>query len=202
MPEPHPNLQSFIAFTNASDRSRSNVLRRIREQSSAEYSPATDYWKRMRDAVKSDRRTSRDGSAVFAAAADATEKKRDSFSRVATRWQEFLPRWTDSRYVPPQAGVADIAGLEVSVSPRFIEAWSNGFRERTFVYFNAAKLTQPTLDIALRVMQLAYPDEANTGAVLLDVQRGHAHVGSSHPERVIDEQLMRLADEFRSTWAA
>jgi hypothetical protein len=156
----------------------------------------------MRDAVKTDRRTSRDGSAVFAAAANATKKKQGPFSLVAARWENLLPRWAESVYEAPMAGVAEIAGLEVSVSPRFVEVWPTGLRERTFVYFNATKLSEPTLDLALRLVQTSYPSANGTVSVLLDVQRGNVHTELSRPTEVIDHHLSRLADEFLSNWAA
>lgn len=201
MLEPHPNLTSFINFANASERSRETVVKKIRLQSTAEYSPATDYWKRMRDATKRDRATTRDGAAVFATAANATEKKQSAFGEIAARWEGLLPRWADSHYQPPKAGIARLWGLDVSVSPRFIEAWPTGMRERTFVYFNQKTLSIETIDEVLRVIQLAYPGDDATPA-LIDVRRNKVHTRLSADVVDIDDRIAALSEEFRMGWAA
>jgi hypothetical protein len=201
MSDPNPNLGSFIRFANASVKARGTVLRKIREESSMEYSPVTDFWKRMRDATKTDRRTTRNGEAVYAAADDATDSKRDSYSRVASRWQHFLPRWADSEYETPHKSLVNVDGLVVSVSPRFIELWPSGASERTFVYFNSARLERDTIDAALRLMQVAFPGDDAT-AVILDAQRGIAHTNLSQPAAMIDGRLSYLSAEFMERWAA
>jgi hypothetical protein len=201
MLEPRPNLGSFINFANASERARGTVLRTIRTQSTAEYSPVTDYWKRMRDATKKDRRTTRDGSAVFAAAANATQSKQSGFSLVARQWAEIIPRWDESTYEAPVAATAHINGLAVAVSPRFIEVSPTGARERTFVYFNSAVLTAETIAAALRVIELAYPDDPAT-ATLIDVRRNRIHTPLIGTRNAVDTRLAALSEEFLSRWAA
>lgn len=199
---PHPNLSSFTNFANTKPQRRETTLRTIREQSASEYSPATDHWKRMRDAVKRDRRTTRDGAAVFAEAANATEKKKNSFSLVATQWGLILPRWNDSSFEPVSTGVAELNGLDVSVVPRFIEAWDHGHKERTVVYFNATPLSPITIDVALRLIQRAFPQDETTVPALVDVRRGRVHNALSQSPDKIDDLIASLAEEFTSQWAA
>ena len=201
MLEPRPNLGSFIRFANATERARGTALRLIRTQSVAEYSPVTDYWKRMRDATKKDRRTTRDGSTVFATAANATQSKQAGFSLVARRWAEIIPRWEFSLYEAPVATVANINGLEVAVNPRFIEVDANGVRERAFVYFNATVLSAATIAVALRVIEIAYPDD-HAIPTLIDVQRSKLHTPRSGSRMRIDDQLNLLSEEFLTRWAA
>jgi hypothetical protein len=201
MHEPRPNLGSFMRFANASERARGTVLRTIRTQSVAEYSPVTDYWKRMRDATKKDRRTTRDGAAVFSAAANATASKQNGFALIARQWAEIIPRWDTSTYEAPVASTASINGLQVAVNPRFIEAGIDGIRERPFLYFNTASLGAETIAMALRVIEIAYPGDSAV-PTLIDVRRHTIHTprfGSTHD---VDAKLTALSEEFLERWAA
>lgn len=201
MPEPHPNLASFLTFANASVRGRGSIVTRLREQRPGDYSPATDFWRQMRDAVKKDRRTSRDGAAVHAAAINASDRKRQSYARVAEKWDSYIPRWEGAEFEAPLSGVANVAGLQISVAPRFVEAWAT-HREKVFVYFNAATLSAESTDAALRVIQLAFPNREGESSILLDVQRGEAHHSLSRPVEAIDDQIALLSEEFLARWAA
>jgi hypothetical protein len=202
MPEPHPNLGSFLTFSNASLRARRSLVSRLRDQGPGDYNPATDFWRRMRDAVKTDRRTSRDGAAVRAAADNATESKKSSFHRVADQWEKVIPQWSDSDFEAPLPGVANLGGLQISVTPRFTERWSNGHRQRVFVYFNAAPLSGESVDVALRVIQLAYAGFGDESPALVDVQRGATHTELLQPVHLVNNKLAELSEDFLMRWAA
>jgi hypothetical protein len=199
--EPHPTLGAIIKFANATDRARSTVFANLRDQSESEYDPATDFWKRMRDAVKRDRKSSRDGSSVYEAARDATPRKRASFERAASGWNRVIPRWAESEYLAPIAADVDVFGLTVHVTPAFLERHASGVSDVVAMYYNAEPLTQSTIDEVLRVVSLAYAGDSFR-PTLVDLRRAAVHQRILGDVELIDDRLATMAEYFQRRWAA
>lgn len=142
------------------------------------YSPAKDYWGPMLRGIQADRRTTRDGAAVRAAAQNVADgRKRPNYARVATAWQSITPRWAHyaAHPLPPQ--VLRVGGLDVRVNPVFAERAADGAVE--VVMANLAmslRLSDDVANAVLRLLDLAYPAAA---PVLVDVPaaRIHTHAG-------------------------
>ncbi|GAA3007462.1 hypothetical protein [Microbacterium aurantiacum] len=201
MSHPHPNLGSFVRFANATERRRTTVLSRLQQENESEYSPMKDHWKQMRDAVRRDRRTTRDGAEVRKAAEVAADRKRPSYERVAAHWTDVIDQWADSRYVPPLTADADVFGLSVHVVPAFFERRPDASHDVVLTYFNAERLAESTVNDVLRVVSFAVQGSSFV-PTLVDLGRGGVHREITEPLDDIDDRLSRLAESFQRNWAA
>ncbi|MEX8057038.1 hypothetical protein [Microbacterium sp. 16-032] len=161
----------------------------------------TDHWKQMREAVKRDRRTTRDGAEVRKSAELVTDRKKPSYQRVAHHWDEVIGRWADSRYEPPLSGDADVFGLSVHVVPAFFEQYRDGSHDVVLTYFNAEPLAESTVNDVLRVVSFAIQGRSFI-PTLVDLGRGKVYREISETLDDVDDRLARLSGLFQRSWAA
>lgn len=129
----------------------------LRSNYGAEYSPARDWWRGMRTALASDRRTTRDGQALRAAATNVRDpKKKPLYSAMADAWPDVAERWVNHVHVPVRPVTITLGGLDVRVSPSFCERSAEG-TEVVIVSFTERKIDDTAIDGVLRLLQRAYP---------------------------------------------
>lgn len=195
------SLSGFITLANASDQRRPNVVVDLRSQNESEYDPVRDYWKRLREAVRKDRKTTRDGFAVREAAKNASERKRGPFERLARLWDTVIPRWDSSTYQPSIKAEADVFGIPVVVNPNFIEQFDTSTQDVALVYFNRAPLSTPTVNDVLRVVSFAIPGTAFR-PILVDLPRATVHQDITENLEDVDDRLADRAEFLLQRWAA
>jgi hypothetical protein len=194
------SLSSFIGFANATERRRATVVRNLYQQAGADYAPERDFWKRMREAIRRDRKTTRDGSTVFETAVHATKTKQGAYTEVAHQWMQIIDRWSGATFSKPLNGVARVRNLELTIKPHFVERWSSQQSERVIPYLNMATLTPATVSDILRLGELAFGSQPTEGTALLDVRRGRVHSVQSEDVATVDARLADLADEIVDRW--
>lgn len=168
---PQVSVGGLMKYLNAgaSPARVGTVARSLREQLGQPYSPARDWWGAMRRAVLSDRRTTRDAQALRAAARNVKDpKKKPLYAAMAEEWQSVAPRWKRHEHVPISPVSVTVGTLDIRVSPTFAERNLNGVLEVVLVSFTEEKLSDDTVDAALRLMQRAYP---NAVCTFVDLRR-------------------------------
>jgi len=186
-------LGAFIKFANASPSTRPRLARAIAEQSRSEYSPATDFWRPMRQAINRDRKTTRDGDALRKAALSAPPRRRPSFENISERWSGVAGRWDGAGHVPSRAARITIGGLQVRVNPLFSEQWGDGRAECAYVWFNQEELHSDTLEAVLHMLSQDGHQSKMT-PVFIDVRR--AFTVQAGPQAAIEGWLDDLGTEF------
>lgn len=186
MTSPLP-LNTILKYLNAAPGRRGTVVRNLLAQSGSPYAPQFDFWLKMRNAIVSDRRTTRDGAAVRAAAANVRDdKKKARYREAAAAWDGIHPRWGGSSAALVSPSTVTIGGLPVHVRPAFGEQRATGPVEVALVWLIEERLTPDVIGGALRIVELAYPGET---AVLVDVRRRHVHTSEQADLRHYDSWL-------------
>ncbi|WP_454778740.1 hypothetical protein [Georgenia muralis] len=166
MSRPQVRISGLITYLNAPPTGRARAAESAR---GSDYRFYADYYAALRQAVRRDRNTSRDGAALVAAAMNATAKKRPRYTDLAARWGSVYPRWESytATALPPRA-VVRVGGLDVSITPSFAEESPHGETEIVMVRYPDAPLEDIVIDAVLRLMERAYP---GTTAVFVDLSR-------------------------------
>lgn len=189
-------LNAFVKFTNASTRARPRIARQIAEQAGADYDPATDFWRPMRQAISRDRKTTRDGSALREVAARAPQQRRPSFEAISDRWGGVASRWTGAGFSSMGSRRIDLGGVTVRVHPLFSERWADGHGESAYVWFNKEELQPETV----HAVQSLLAREENAPAVrpvFVNLRRGEVSPASSTVDDGTEARLDELARDFR-----
>lgn len=166
-------LMKFLHVNATAPARVGGAAQSLRASYGLDYSPARDFWRGMRCALPTDRRTTRDGQALRAAATNARDpKKKPLYATMAGAWPEVARRWASHEHFPIQPKTITVGGLDIRVSPSFAEIAADGTIEIVLVSFNEQKLDNTAIDGALRIMQRAYP---NAECVFIDLRRELTH---------------------------
>lgn len=162
-------LMNFLHVNATAPARVGRAAQSLRASYGTEYSPARDFWRGMRCALPTDRRTTRDGQALRAAATNARDpKKKPLYAAMADAWPEVATRWASHEHYPIRPKTVTVGGLDIRVSPSFAEVAADGTVEIVLVSFVEQKLHDTAIDAALRIMQRAYP---GTECVFVDLRR-------------------------------
>jgi hypothetical protein len=173
--EPSLYISGFTKYLGAPPQRAGVVARQLKTQVGAKYDPRTDFWKQMRPALVNDRRTSRDGQAVWAAAANATPSKTAHYTTIAQRWEQVIPRWDGGTFSPVPTLTVKIGGLSVKIPASFAEGHPDGGLEVVYTHLNSAALPDPLPDAIMRILQRRHPAATIT---YVDVHRPN-HIRTS-----------------------
>lgn len=155
-------LSSLAKYLAASPAQAGVVANRLAVQAGTEYDPRTDFWKAMRPALVNDRRTSRDGQAVWAAAVNATARRKGPYAAVARGWEQIIDRWDGGECVPLHTVEVEVGGLVVKIPSGFAERHPDGELEVVYTHLNTAPLPDPLPEAVMRVLQRRHPDASIT----------------------------------------
>ena len=162
------SLMKYLHVSATSPAAVGTEAHTLRSNYGAEYSPARDWWRGMRVALTVDRRTTRDGQALRAAATNVRDpKKKPLYSAMADAWPDVAERWAQHAHAPVRPVTITLGGLDVRVSPSFCEHNADG-AEVVIVSFTERKIDDTAIDGVLRLLQCAYPD---TEAAFVDLRR-------------------------------
>jgi hypothetical protein len=191
-------LSAFVRFVNAPDAKRARLARAISEQSQGEYSPATDFWRPMRQAIARDRKGNRDGVALREAVLKAPTRRQPSYTEISNSWDEIAHRWDSSRYSLSTSTRVQLGGLDVRLNPLFSERQEDGRVESAFVWFNKEQLADPTIH-AVQQLLIHEVDKDDLQPVFIDMRRGRTveavsfHDGTSDWLDEMGRTFLRLA---------
>lgn len=163
------NFTSMVKYLNASPSRAGTVANQIAAQVGKPYFLPGDYWKAMREALVADRRLTRDGQALAAAAQNTSDpKKKSSFAAAARNWADLASRWDGCTHVHLPATTVMLGNLPVRIPALCAEQLPSGELEVLLVRFNLDELNPDAVQGALRILQRAYPGAAVT---FVDVPR-------------------------------
>jgi hypothetical protein len=157
------SFTQFVKYASTPPNRRGPVVGQI--VGGSDYSPVTDFYLGMRHALGSDRRTTRDGTAVEAAAVNATMRKQARYSTLASAWSAVIGRWQACTAVPVDRTRIAIGGLSVRVPAPIAEEHEDGTVELVKVHLAEPQLDPAVVDMILRLYQRAYAAEY-PGAVI------------------------------------
>lgn len=166
MTRPCTSLGSFVRYINATPEGRGPVAAQL--QAPIPWTLARDYWLPMRNAVRKDLSTSRDGTHPLAVAATANPKKFDNYHQVASAWKDLTPHWNGGVRHPRTTRKIEIGGLEISVRPTLIDQRSSGELEVVLVWFAKNELSVPVETTTRWLMAHAFPGAIST---IVDLRR-------------------------------
>jgi hypothetical protein len=191
------SLTQFADFTTATGASRLTQVRKIKRQQEAGYSPATDYWKPLRDGIETEFQRGWEGAASLRRLRDASQdpKKQERYAQCI----EGLGRWAKrkafgrSRRKP---GTWTSGELTVAVNPE-IALDINGDKTAVKLYFRQEQLSKPRVDTLLHLLKSTVP--GNVAPAILDVARGKLIVETVE---VPDLDIVLEADavQFMALW--
>ncbi|HEX3679939.1 MAG TPA: hypothetical protein VHU90_09485 [Galbitalea sp.] len=189
----------MVKFIDAPSNRRARQVELVRLQGVGDYSPATDFWKPMRDAIYRDRKTIRDGTVVQRAVEVATSKKRPSYQAVADKWPSIARRWRDSSFRIPSTSTVVIGGLEVRVKPLFREVRPDGTVDDVSIWMNREEPQDDAINGALRLLTRAGASPDST-ATFVDVRRGELWSSQQFEMGGLDDWLDEVGAEFIRLW--
>lgn len=188
-------LGAFVKFANASPRARPRLARVIAEQANSAYNPVTDFWRPVRQAIKRDRKTSRDGEALRALVQSTRDRRRPSFDEVGERWADVAPRWSLSTHAASSTAHIEVGGVQVRAAPLFTEQLGDGLAEAAHVWFNKEELQPDTVEAVRHLLgRESYGRYANP--VFIDMRRAFAVPAVAQPDSTVEEWLEVLGREL------
>ena len=153
------SLTVFVDFVSKSGTPKATVVRQWKNRGG--YSVATDYYKRIRDAIVEFHQT---GTEISDLAAGAAKHKRDNYRAVATGHAKWVGKKTLVWFEPPSRVWAQ-DGLEVSVNPELgLEV--GGVPHLIKLYFKAEKLAKNRVDLITQLMRVTLRRRAPSGCVM------------------------------------
>jgi hypothetical protein len=171
MADIHISLTRFVDFVIKAGSPRYTSLKETKQQTLTPYSPATDYYKQLREAIVEFHRFGKPISSVEQVATKATDKRREAtYSVLAVGYKKFLGRKTVTWFTPPSANwMAN--GVSVSINPEL----GLGFGDKKHVvklYFKPKEPSKHQVKAILALMddQLQDTGKSRTMAIL-DIRR-------------------------------
>lgn len=187
-------LSGFIRFANATARARPRLARQIAEQSKGEYQPGSDFWRPMRNAIRHDRKTTRDGAAVRAVVDTAPLLRRTNYREVSERWLDISERWQHSSSAQTSTTRLEVGGIMVRLAPLFAEQTS-GQTEAAFMWFNKEELKPETAD-AIQLLLARLNDTGSPTPTFVDLRRNRV-VPINLGLASANDQLDEIGAEYR-----
>ena len=192
------SLTDFIDFAIRVGPPKQTKVAQVKNRGA--YSPATDYWKGLRDELRERHESGRiDRQSLQAfARRNADPKKINRYTAAVDGYLKFLGR-KDVRWFAPPKGIWKPSRLGVNINPELgLNIGGSEFIIK--LYFKGEKLTKQRIDLVtylLRNRLQAARDEACFA--VLDVANGKLH---THQENGVDLMplLMGEAASFVAIW--
>lgn len=163
---PEISLTDFVEFVNKIGPPRLTKVKEIKTR--PEYSPAVDFWKPLREAIRDFHRAGKPLDPVL----DGIEhtRKAGRYPAALTAYKKFLRRKQLEWFEPP-VGIWTYGGeLQVRVNPE-LGLRLNGKEHVVKLYFKDEPLPRRRLAVVFQLMGIALKDKLNAGGSLavLDV---------------------------------
>ena len=195
---PEISLTDFVDFVAKSGTPRLTHVRKIKGR--GEYSPAEDFWRRLRKDViefHSSGQTNK-GALDATLVALSDPKKRSNYAAVLKTYKLFLGN-KKIQWFQPVSVKWNSGGLIVRINPE-LGLIFNGVRHHVKLYFKVEAITKAKADTILLLMEQNLPNkQPDDSFCILDVRRGKLF-GSSSPDPIILPLLMGEASAFSTIW--
>lgn len=197
---PEISLTDFVDFVAKSGTPKLTHVRRLKGR--GEYSPAGDFWKRLRDGIiEFHKRETLNKSTLDSIAKGLTDsKKQNNYPRAIRQYKAFLGRKRITWFKPPSECWSH-SGLDVRVNPE-LGLVINGKRHIVKLYFKGTPLVRNKAEMILLLMQQALPDtHAGDVFAVLDVQSKKL-IASADPDPFLMPLLLGEAGALAAIWSS
>ena len=188
------SLTVFVDFVSKSGTPKATVVRQWKNKD--DYSVATDYYKRIRDAIIELHRT---GTQISNLAAGAAKHKQVNYHAVAKGHKKWVGKKNLVWFEPPsRVWVQD--DLEVSVNPELgLEV--EGVPHLIKLYFKADKLAKNRVDLITHLMSVTLGKRMPSGCVMgvLDLRNAKL-ITPTVPISGLTAQLQAEAAYWNTLW--
>jgi hypothetical protein len=197
---PAVTLTTFMDFVAATGTARLTRVREAKKRYEQDgFSPATDYWKPLRDRIDQ----------CFAQGWDAAKLKKSlaavSDTKKIANYEEAragLTKWVGKKKVttlpPVKKKTWSAGGLSVGLTP-LLHMGIDGDPHLIKLYFKAEPLSKQKVNVVLRLLDKNAP--AGTTVGILDVRRSRLYTPTV-PIKGIDALLAAEAGAFAAMWAS
>ncbi len=199
---PRISLNEFIDFSLRNGPQRLNFVQKLKGRPG--YSPAFDFWKKLRDAIVALHRAgateSRPLSSVLVGLTD--EKKARLYPAALNGYKRFLRKVKGRTWVEPSQSLWIHSGLEVRIKPE-IAFGPPGNPTVAKLHFKKERISRRRVELSSFLMRVSlgsgYSPDAEFG--VLDVAKG-AFVSSNENLERLPYLLEAEAGAFVSLWHA
>lgn len=190
---------TFVNFVAAEYTTKLSTVRDAKARYGQEYSPATDYWKGAREAIR-DAFESGDLSRLDAAANRVDARKADNYRSAMAGCTKWASRQSIAWIGRPVPREWSSGPLTVKVNPE-AALIVDGKPHVIKLYLRLDdKLTKRRLQVALHLLDKLYGHD-DTKVAVLDVRRAKLIPAPATPVRDIDAFLVGEASMFTTLWA-
>lgn len=166
-------LSSFMDFVLKSGSPRMTCAKKIKAQLSEDYDPATDYYKRFREAVQEMHSSGQDKSELQKIIGDLPESKRENYRAMVVGYKKFLGTKAITWFKPPRE-IWTCGDLEIPINPEVGLEW-NDEKYIVKLYLKADKPSKDRFSSVLALMKHTVPAK-NCKHMLLDVRNSKPYV--------------------------
>ena len=160
-------LTSFIDFVLKSGSPKMTCAKKIKAQLNEKYDPATDYYKRFREAVQDLHSKDKDRAKLLELIGPLPETKEDNYRLMVQGYKKFLGRKDFAWFNPPRK-IWKHGELEITINPEVGLIWDDS-RYIIKLYLKADKPSKDRLSSVLALMHETLPHKECVLA-LLDVR--------------------------------
>jgi hypothetical protein len=191
------SLTTFLDFTAATGAGRLTQVRKAKSQSETPYSPATDYWRPLREAIREEFEDGWGGRDSLKRLRETTHdpKKQARYGECV----KGLAQWSKGKQFGPskrKTGSWVSGDLTVSVNPELVLD-INGASTAVKLYFRSEKLAKPRINTLLYLLDKGLPSKSRPA--VLDVPRGKL-IAETVPVADLDIVLEGDAAQFITMW--
>jgi hypothetical protein len=190
-------LTTFLDFTAAAGTSRLTVVRKARQQEGHPYSPATDYWRPLREGIKTQFESGWDPKTSLKTLRNVTgdPKKVERYNECIDGLATWTKKKTFGRSTKKTKQWA-IDALTITVNPELALSIDDA-PTVVKLYFKAEKLSKPRVDTLLYLLHKSFPRSGEVG--ILDVPRGRL-IQETVDIPALDVVLAGDAAQFITMW--
>lgn len=167
---PKLSLADFVDVVSASGTPKATRVRQVKAR--PPYSPARDFWKRLRDCIIAAHQAGLPKSNVDGALTGLTDKKKITAYPFAIKG--YMKWWGNKTLIwfTPPTGVYSSHGVDISVNPE-LGLRIGGIPHLIKLYFKEEKLAKNRIDVITHLMSAQLADHSPPGTVMsvLDVRR-------------------------------
>lgn len=195
------SLTSFLDFTMKSGAPKLTSLQQTKKQLADGYSPATDYYKQIRDAIVAHHRDGRPFSTIESVAANVNNKsKQQNYPAIAAGYKSFRGKKQIKYFAPPR-GNWTAQGVRVSLNPE-LGLEIKGSPHVIKLYFKADQPRKLEVRAILSLMdaELQNPNGSLIMGVL-DVRRGKL-ITDNPPNPALMALMQGEAAAIAAMWPA
>ena len=193
---PEIPMVSFVDFVLANGPARLTRVRAIKEQLKEGYSPATDFYKGIREAIVDFHEQELPLSYLDQVVRHAHSRKRGHYSAILKGYRKFL-RGKQIEAFRPRSASWSYRNLTVSVNPE-LGIRVDGSAHLVKLYFKTERLSQRRVEVVLHLMRRALVSRRGTSA-LLETREGKLYTSRARSTDM-EAFLIGEAAAFSEMW--